>query len=277
MTDFSDLFPTILEIAGVPVPNFRVIDGVSFLPQLMGGDGEHREIIYSSQEFGTTSNRAVEFVRDKQWKLIIGEGLYDVTESPRRERLVSTVDQPAEAEEARSRLQAFYDGLFAQGTSENGVDSDGDGQTDYFESSSGSDPVSGRSRFEVEFAVGQDAAGEGRIVLRFPTKEARHYVVEKAGADGLGGWTPAAGPITGTGSEVEVPLPLEGAGEVALPPFRGTVAGAVTEAWTGRCPPETDPPKVWRACAPAPPTYINAITGWAPRGRPPSKPGRQPG
>ncbi len=110
MTDFSDLFPTFLDIAGATVPNYRIIDGISFLPQLKGALGEHREMAYIGQAHGyyDQSERAFQSVRDRRWKLIVGassaiDGLYDVSESPLQEVLIPVAGQTAEQAEARQR------------------------------------------------------------------------------------------------------------------------------------------------------------------------------
>ncbi len=102
LTDFSDLLPTVLELAGRPVP--QGLDGVSFARQLKGGPGPHRDwvhALYVDQYY----------VRDAAWKLRENGDLYDVRGSPYQETLVAGALETDEARAARSRLQAVLDRL----------------------------------------------------------------------------------------------------------------------------------------------------------------------
>jgi arylsulfatase A len=46
LVDFSDFLPTLLETAGVALPDGYAVDGRSFLPQLRGEEGQPREWVY---------------------------------------------------------------------------------------------------------------------------------------------------------------------------------------------------------------------------------------
>jgi arylsulfatase A len=48
LIDFTDFYPTLCEIAGAPMPTDRVMDGRSFLPQLVGDAGNPKRIIYQT-------------------------------------------------------------------------------------------------------------------------------------------------------------------------------------------------------------------------------------
>jgi len=48
LIDFTDVFPTLCDIAEVPMPTNRVMDGRSFLPQLLGQPGNAKRIIYQT-------------------------------------------------------------------------------------------------------------------------------------------------------------------------------------------------------------------------------------
>jgi arylsulfatase A len=47
MVDFSDFLPTICDVANIEIPSNIPIDGISFLPQLLGKKGKPRKWIYS--------------------------------------------------------------------------------------------------------------------------------------------------------------------------------------------------------------------------------------
>ena len=47
LTDFSDVAPTLLEMAGIPKPDDLYFDGMSQVPFLTGKTESHREWIYA--------------------------------------------------------------------------------------------------------------------------------------------------------------------------------------------------------------------------------------
>lgn len=101
LVDFSDFLPTFAELAGAPLPQGIAIDGRSFVPQLRGEKGHPREWVYVQH------NTAAEwYVREQGWKLTQGGELFDMSDTPFVEKLVSeeTADDAANA--ARQRLQA---------------------------------------------------------------------------------------------------------------------------------------------------------------------------
>ncbi len=68
LADFSDIFPTLMDIADVEIPEDYVYDGRSFLPLLTGEAYEEREFIFSY----LGKDR---LVRDKRW-LLEGDGRF---------------------------------------------------------------------------------------------------------------------------------------------------------------------------------------------------------
>ncbi len=113
LTDFSDIFATVVDLAGADLPTDRQIDGRSFAGQLRGAAGPHREFVYSQM-------KEKAFLRDTQFKLVLQDsramkaGLYDVSESPFTETLIPAEGQSASQAEHRRRLQARYDALRSQ-------------------------------------------------------------------------------------------------------------------------------------------------------------------
>jgi len=98
LIDSSDILPTFADLAGAKLPTNKVIDGHSFLPQLMGKKGNPREWIFI--ELGNKW-----YVREAKWKLNREGELFDMSNAPFEEKLVSNYADNKEASAAHSRLQ----------------------------------------------------------------------------------------------------------------------------------------------------------------------------
>jgi large repetitive protein len=93
---------------------------------------------------------------------------------------------------------------FGSLTTTNGAaDSDQDGISDIAEFAAGTDPFSSGDRLVTEMA--QSTQGDN-IVIRWPSKIARLYVVELS--EDLSTWNAATSPLTGTGSQMEHNIPI---------------------------------------------------------------------
>jgi arylsulfatase A len=99
LVDFSDLFPTFVEVAGGRMPAGVKFDGRSFAPQLRGAQGSPREWI-----FVQLGDRW--YARNDGWKLDQSGALYDLSEAPFVEKLISADHQSAAAKAGRDKLQA---------------------------------------------------------------------------------------------------------------------------------------------------------------------------
>ena len=98
LLDSSDLLPTFADVAGAKLPTKKSVDGRSFLPQLMGKKGNPREWIFT--ELGNKW-----YVREAKWKLNREGELFDMSNAPFEEKLVTDYSSNKEASEAHSRLQ----------------------------------------------------------------------------------------------------------------------------------------------------------------------------
>jgi len=107
LTDVTDFFPTLAELAGAKPPEGVTIDGHSFAAQIRGQAGKPREWLYV--QLGDKR-----YVRDARWKLNNDGELFDMKEAPFREIPVPADSGNAEAQPARKRLQAALDNLKAQ-------------------------------------------------------------------------------------------------------------------------------------------------------------------
>lgn len=104
LTDFTDLFPTIAEIAGAALPNRVKLDGRSFAPQIRGQKGNPREWV------AVQFNREA-YVRDVRYKLTSGGELFDLKNAPFEEIPVDLKGASRELLATKVKLQAVLAGL----------------------------------------------------------------------------------------------------------------------------------------------------------------------
>ncbi|MCA8996982.1 MAG: sulfatase-like hydrolase/transferase [Planctomycetaceae bacterium] len=86
LVDFSDFLPTLMDYAGLPIPDG--LDGVSFAPQLKGDPGRPREWIFCYYNPRPERTKPVRFVRDQRWKLYGDGKFFDVSNDPLEEHPV---------------------------------------------------------------------------------------------------------------------------------------------------------------------------------------------
>jgi len=116
LIDSSDLLPTFAELTGAPLPTKNVLDGRSFLPQLLGKKGKPKEYIF--MELGNKW-----YVRNAKWKLTREGELFDMSNAPFEEKLVTNYANDAVANAAQTRLKAVLKEL----APEKGILDDADG------------------------------------------------------------------------------------------------------------------------------------------------------
>ncbi len=116
VADASDLLPTFAEVAGVPVPADRVLDGKSLVPYMKGETTALRPWVFN--QLGPNW-----YVRDAAWKLNQAGELYDMKNAPFSETLVPAASKDPEAVAARTRLVAALTQLNPAG----GILDQGDG------------------------------------------------------------------------------------------------------------------------------------------------------
>ncbi|MFZ1932386.1 MAG: sulfatase-like hydrolase/transferase [Thermoguttaceae bacterium] len=102
LTDFSDFFATIAEVAGAKLPEGVVLDSHSFLPQIRGEKGSPRKWVY-------VELRGESYVRGPRFKLTNGGDLFDMAQAPFQEIPVAKESADAAAVAARQQLQAVLD------------------------------------------------------------------------------------------------------------------------------------------------------------------------
>jgi arylsulfatase A len=114
LIDSTDLLPTFAELIGAKLPEKVVFDGHSIAPQLRGEAGTPREWVYNQLA-------AMWYVRDAKWKLNEKAELYDMSNAPFTETLVTT--NTPESTAARAKLTAVLAKLNPAG----GIPDSGDG------------------------------------------------------------------------------------------------------------------------------------------------------
>jgi arylsulfatase A len=115
VTDSTDLLPTFAELAGAKLPAGRVLDGQSMLPVWLGKPNSR------GRDWVFMQLARMWWVRDEHYKLNQNGELFDMSNAPFEERLVS--GNNAQAEQARAKLQKALDTLNPAG----GIQDDGDG------------------------------------------------------------------------------------------------------------------------------------------------------
>lgn len=101
LIDFTDFLPTFADLAGAPLPSDRTIDGVSFVPQLLGRDTQHRPWVY-------TEWKGDRWARTRNWKLYGDGTLYHVAEDPAEHRPIAPGDGSDQAAAARKTLERAF-------------------------------------------------------------------------------------------------------------------------------------------------------------------------
>lgn len=99
LADASDLLPTFAEIAGAALPENRVMDGCSLLPQIQGSQKPARTWVFT--QLGGHWH-----VREEGWKLDETGQLFDMHDAPFAEIPVPADSSAAPAVAARQRLSA---------------------------------------------------------------------------------------------------------------------------------------------------------------------------
>lgn len=103
-----DILPTLCEVAGIPMT--KKMDGLSFLPQLLGQSAPSRQWLYSWYSPRQQSNLTVkEFVFDKNYKLYRTGEFYHIANDLNEQHPIARASAAGETAIALSKLQAALD------------------------------------------------------------------------------------------------------------------------------------------------------------------------
>ena len=116
LVDSTDLLPTILEAAQVPLGDSKKIDGISFLPQLLGHpDTTKREwtFCYYDPRPGWDKDKfgLIRYARTKRFKLYGDGRFYDVPNDRLEVRPIMPSDDTSASMSARTKLKAVLDAM----------------------------------------------------------------------------------------------------------------------------------------------------------------------
>jgi len=78
MIDFSDFLPTICDVAEIEIPYNIPVDGISFLPQLLGKKGKPRDWIYGWYSPQAKPEALKEYARNTEYKLYTSGKFYNI-------------------------------------------------------------------------------------------------------------------------------------------------------------------------------------------------------
>jgi arylsulfatase A len=99
LIDSSDFFPTFAELTHSVIPSNRIIDGHSFLPQVLGQPTHPREWIF-------VELARKWYVADTHYKLTQAGKLYDLSDAPFNEKFIDPNTTDSNAIAARAKLSA---------------------------------------------------------------------------------------------------------------------------------------------------------------------------
>jgi arylsulfatase A-like enzyme len=117
LVDFTDVLPTLMDIAGEALPEDFVTDGSSFLPRLRGNRGHPREWVGCHYEprFQYFDRYRGRFVRNHRFKLYEDGRFYDVAADVLEENVIrmdpAQTPRLAFKKSQRERLQEVLDGM----------------------------------------------------------------------------------------------------------------------------------------------------------------------
>ncbi len=118
-----DFYPTILELAGIPIPADRTIDGISLLPMLRGNALPERTLYWHYPHYHGSKWRPGAAIRDGDWKLIEfydppAIELYNMAADLGEQQDLSQSNSE-KADELREKLHGWQRGLNAKMPSPN--------------------------------------------------------------------------------------------------------------------------------------------------------------
>jgi len=106
LIDFSDIFPTLVELTGAKSPADIKLDGHSFAPLLRGETFKGRDYIYCWYSRNGNRGKEIQLTRDRRYKLYATGQFYDVANDIKEQ-------QPLDVKSLSRRQEASYDRLKA--------------------------------------------------------------------------------------------------------------------------------------------------------------------
>ena len=114
LVDFSDMLPTIAEVAEIDVPKKWGTDGVSFAKEIKGGKKSAREWIYCWYERDGRRDKASEHTRNQRFKLYADGNFYDVVQDFEEKKPLDVAKLDERKRAVYAKLKAALDERVAQ-------------------------------------------------------------------------------------------------------------------------------------------------------------------
>jgi len=113
----TDFFPTILDLANLPLMPKQHVDGISLKPLLEGKTVTDRPLFWHYPHYGNQGGEPASIIREENWKLIHywedeRNELYNLEQDPGEQQNVAS-DNPEITERLNERLQAFLENVDA--------------------------------------------------------------------------------------------------------------------------------------------------------------------
>lgn len=109
LIDFTDFLPTMLDVSGFAGKDTVQTDGISFYPQLTGGEYHPREWVYCYYHPNWGGFKHTRYAQDKEWKLYEDGRFYHFSEDPLEERPLEEETLSEEMQARKAKLQAVLD------------------------------------------------------------------------------------------------------------------------------------------------------------------------
>ena len=116
-----DFYPTLLKLAGIPIPEEQKIDGMDLTPLLEGNSDkkiEERDLFWHYPHYGNQGGEPSSIIRSGSWKLIHyyedgRDELYNLETDPMEQNDIST-EEPDKSSELREKLDAWLSDVNAK-------------------------------------------------------------------------------------------------------------------------------------------------------------------
>jgi len=109
LVDFTDILPTLADLAGAELPNDIPFDGYSIVPVLKGTGRSPRDSIYCWYERNGKRDKASQHVRDTRFKLYADGRFFDVQADPDEKQPLDTAALDAAAAMRHATFQKQLD------------------------------------------------------------------------------------------------------------------------------------------------------------------------
>lgn len=109
LIDFTDVLPTLMDVAQMPLPPGFVTDGLSFYPQLIGEADSVRSWVFCHYDEHPENAEMARYVHNAEWKLYDTGAFYHITEDPFEEDPLSDWELQGEVRLLKADFQDVLD------------------------------------------------------------------------------------------------------------------------------------------------------------------------